>query len=217
MGEYSQMGPANPEKSIHSFERVLYNPEKGIFNKTAETASFSVFDIGCGKNAYVSWELEKNNQLMVACDPLIDEYSFNNAKNKLASKKGNYIFIKNEALNVYEFHPDVLSLVAPNQSNITEGLLYDLDKFIGNKKQYVFSVLDTRTREAEEKNVEAKQNIRDWMIDSKFTELYNQETEDLQELIEDLEVDLKFPCHFSPKSGDLGSRNILIVGVRNPK
>jgi hypothetical protein len=217
MGEYSQIGPTFREKGIQPVERILYNPQEQIFTQVARSASFSVFDVGCGKNAYVSWELDNNKQLLVACDPLIDEYSFKNARNKLGSKKGSYIFIKNEALSVYRFRPDVISLVAPNQSDVAEGLFFDLDKFLGDKKQYIFSVLDTRTHEAEEKTEEAKQNIKDWMKDSKFSELYNSETEELNEVIEDLEVDLKLPCHFSPKSGDLGSRNILIVGIRNPK
>ncbi len=213
MGGENQINTEIPASNVG---KVHFNPDKETFIKVVESASDKILDIGCGENANVSWKLFKDKQLLVACDPLITENSLKNSRKILETKKGNYIFFNKDALDVYEFYPNVISVIAPNQSDVNGGLFYTFDKFLGNKEQTMFVILDTRTQEALE-NKKAVHNILDWMRNSKFKIVHNDEVENLKEEIEYLEADLNFECHLSPKSNDLGSINRLIVAVRNSK
>jgi hypothetical protein len=203
MGEISQ---SYQERIGPQFVPAVLNPEVSSFNSFVRSSSYKIFDIGCGHPPRLSWGV-KEHQLWVGCDQAITQSGEDIKVHSIFPYpiKGKLVVCSDIAAEVPPFEPDVISLIAPNPKDIYEGniLNFELENFLSkNKTQYLTLVLDNRTYEAMEYGKSAKEEIAKWMNEFHFKKMGGRPI---------------FPCNFMPNSADLGIRNTLFFGIRNPQ
>jgi len=198
----------DPERQTSGpYVSVEANPDKNRFYSLVQQAQTTILDVGCGETnpsrgiyPRCSWKTPRG-VLWVGCDPLARSETdglITVYRGETSAKKDQMIMFSKEVRSLPIFHPDIISVVAPNP--------YDLEEILEQTQNFlktgtvVILLLEKRTVESQSFHSGVKkQIIENWAGKNKMTRIPQDELDRLGWIGNFLKES------FKPNSADLGA------------